>query len=321
MKEAESTLFDHSEEPPDEAPEPLSRKSHENGHAHGTQTSWFKTLSHKVKGLLRLRPQTLKESLAEVIEEHNAAGETIDPEERLLLDNVLSFSDLNVGDVMTPRTDIVYIDKAASLEELQQMIVEKTHTRIPVCDGSLDDVLGFLHVKDLIPYLSNHKPFEVEDIARQVIFVPPAMKVTDLLVNMRISRVHMAMVVDEYGGTAGLVTMEDVVEEIVGEIWDEHDLQEGMPLIRMLKTGAIEASGRAEIEELEEVLGVSLKLEQEEGEPYDTVGGLLFALLGYIPVSGEIVSHPVGFEFEVIEADPRRIKRVRIRQQKKAAQT
>lgn len=266
----------------------------------------------KLKLIFGLRRYSLKESIEEVIEEHHEAGEKIDPEEKSMLRNVLSFSELNVEDVMTPRADIVYVNHDISLEELKKIIIEKELTRLPVCRKTLDNLAGFIHVKDVFLILCQSKPFNIDTITRQVLFVPPSMKVTSLLVKMQHSHIHMAIVIDEHGGTTGLVTMEDLVEEIVGEIKDEHDDMEES-FITKLNNHLFEASARIKIKELEEKLEVNLIKEGEE-EDFDTLGGLIFNITGRIPVIGEVITHrKTGLEFEITDADQRRIKRALIR--------
>jgi CBS domain containing-hemolysin-like protein len=184
------------------------------------------------------------------------------------------------------------------------------HTRLPVYRDNLDDVIGMVHIKDLLPYWGDGAEFKLEPLIREVLFVPPSMRILDLLLQMRDTGVHMAIVVDEYGGTDGLATIEDLVEEIVGEIQDEHD-KILPPQIVELPNGALEADARVEVEELERRLGIEL-LDAERREDVDTLGGLLFTLLDRVPARGEIVRHPAGVEFAVLEADPRRIKRLRI---------
>lgn len=270
---------------------------------------WLRAIAQKVKGAFGGRRGSLKESLEEVIDEHDAAGEIIDSEEKTLLRNVLVFSELSVGDIMIPRLDIVAIEHDANLTALQALVIEKEHTRIPIYRESLDEVLGFVHVKDLFPYLRGDKKFNLKTIIREVLFVPPSMKLSDLLVDMRVSRVHMAIVIDEYGGTCGLITMEDLMEEIVGEIQDEHDeLDESF--MRDMPDGSIETSARVSLEELSEKLGISFDKTVEE--EIDTLGGLIVSMLGRVPHIGETVTYSESIAFEIKDADPRRIKRVLI---------
>lgn len=274
------------------------------------KNSFLKKLKSRTSRFLRITPSiSLEEEVAELIEEHDPEGTQIGSEERSIVHNVLGISDVKVSDVMIPRTDIIATDHAITLKSLRALLIKEEHTRIPIYKGSLDKVIGFVHIKDLIPLLGGDKEFNIDDILRTILYVPPSMKLLDLLVRMRDNRVHVALVIDEYGGTDGLVTMEDIMEEIVGEIEDEHDEVEGEDIIA-LGSGVFEVNARADVKELEEQVGLSLRKKDED---YDTVGGLLFLMLGRVPDKGEVVSHPSGVEFRILEADPRLIKKVRVK--------
>lgn len=267
----------------------------------------------KVARKLHLKnPDSLKESLEELIDEHGSDGKNINPEEHKMLRNVLSFADTRVGDIMIPRAYVIAVDREISLGQLKKAIIDKQHTRIPVYRGSLDDVMGFIHIKDLVKYLEKEEEFKIEDIIRNILFVPPSMSVIDLMSRMRTSRVHMALVLDEYGGTSGLVTLEDLIEEIFGEIRDEHDKIEKDHDFASLGTFSFEASARMPIDQLQEKIGMKVATEKER-EDFDTIGGLIFSILGKIPAKGDIITHRTGIEFEIIDADLRKIKRVLIR--------
>ncbi len=188
---------------------------------------------------------------------------------------------------------------------------------MPIYRETLDDPTGMVHIKDVIQFLippddgnARKEPFSLKAIRRDLLFVPPSMPALDLLVKMQTTRVHLALVIDEYGGTDGLVSIEDLVEEIVGEIEDEHDTDEGPALARR-DDGTIDADARAPIEELEEMLGVKL-VDEESDDDVDTLGGLVFSLVGRVPLRGELIKHPSGLEFEVRDADARRLKKLRI---------
>lgn len=256
---------------------------------------------------------SLKETIEEIIEEHDGqADDCLEHEERVMLHNVLSFSDTKVSDIMIPRTDIAAVPVEITLEELKAHILEQKHTRIPVYEESLDMVLGFIHVKDLLPMLGDGIEFNLREVIRDVLFAPPSMRIIDLLVKMRHAGSHMAIVVDEYGGTDGLVTMEDLFEEIVGDIQDEHDEDEEQEdKITRVNDNVFEVNARIRIEKLEKELGLNLVTEEKENE-FDTLGGLIFFQLGRVPVKGEAVQHISGLHFVILEADPRRIKKVRI---------
>ncbi|MBT3701936.1 MAG: HlyC/CorC family transporter [Alphaproteobacteria bacterium] len=256
----------------------------------------------------------LRETLEELIEDSDSDADSREPinaEERLMLMNILDLGELRVDDVMVPRADIISLGADTSLADLVDLIQTELHSRIPVFQENLDDVLGMVHIKDLLTHWDNREDFDLKAIMRQVLFVPPSMAVLDLLLQMRQTRIHMAIVVDEYGGTDGLVTIEDLVEEIVGEIEDEHDEEEG-PLIVVRDDGALDADARTPIAELENRVGLDL-LPDEQDEDVDTLGGLVFSLLGRVPQRGELIAHATGLEFEIIDADPRRIKRLRVR--------
>lgn len=260
---------------------------------------------------------SLRESLEEVIEEHVIAEEDINPEERTMLMNVLSFGKLTAEDVMVPRADIVAVESTTSMQEVIRKFGEAAHSRMPIYRETLDDVIGMVHVKDILKYWSEaaqngvEDMLKLQDVRRDVLFVAPSMPVADLLMQMRATRIHMALVVDEFGGIDGLATTEDVIEEIIGEIEDEHDSID-VPMIVEGGDGVLYVDARLPLEEFEERMGVAKMAEDREDE-IDTVGGLLFTLAGRVPARGEIISHPLGLEFEVIDADPRRLKRLRVR--------
>ena len=253
----------------------------------------------------------LRESVEEVLDEHADHGDAIDPEQREMLLNILNFGELIVDDVMVPRADIIAVDVDASLDEVYATFRRANHSRLPVYRGTLDEVLGFVHIKDVIQHRGPEVAFSLEVMIRQPLMVPDSMPVANLLMRMRSARIHMAIVVDEYGGVDGLVTIEDVVEEIIGEIEDEHDAIEGSKLIER-PDGAYEADGRVSIKEFEELVGYDL-LPDEGDEEVDTLGGLIFTITGRVPRRGEVVHHDCGLDFEILDADPRRVKRLLIR--------
>jgi len=264
---------------------------------------------------------SLRESLEEAIEEHEegANAVTLGENEREMLFNVLEYGELRVDDVMVPRGDIVAVPNNISFPDLVKTFAEAAHSRMPVFGETLDDVVGMVHVKDTLKLIAEGdapEDFKISMIQRPVLYVPASMRVIDLLAKMRASRTHMAVVVDEYGGTDGLVTVEDMVEEIVGEIEDEHDAVDEPDLVP-LSGGGFDADARVTIEELEETLGIDLTLD-ERSEDVDTLGGLVFLLVDHVPDIGEIVAHETGYRFEVLDADPRRIRKIRIHPPTKA---
>ena len=255
---------------------------------------------------------TLRDTFEELIEEHEQRVDSIDPGERALIANILNLSGLTASDVMVPRADIGAVDINISLEDLVAQINTEGHSRLPVYRESLDDIIGMVHIKDVLPELNNSAGFSLRRILRKVLFVAPSMPVLDLLLQMQMTHLHMALVVDEYGGNDGLITIEDLVEQIVGEIEDEHDATTGPQLTRGPHDSLI-ADARVTVEQFEAEVGPVLT-EEERAEDIDTVGGFLFSLAGRVPTRGELIVHePSGIEFEVLGADPRRIKRLRLR--------
>ncbi len=279
-------------------------------------STWTRLVGWIVKKLPgQPEDQSLRESIETVIGGHEATEE-LGPQARHMLMNILSFAEQRVDDVMVPRADIVAVDISATLDDLLSLTREKSHSRLPVYRETLDEPIGMVHIKDVLAWMASHPndrgSFDLRAIRRQVLFVPPSMPARDLLLKMQSSRIHMALVVDEYGGTDGLLSIEDLVEEIVGDIEDEHDVAERAPLIR-LSDGSIDALARAPIEDLEDMLQLTL-VDRTEDDDSDTLGGLVFSLVGRIPQRGELISHPAGIEFEIRDADPRRIKRLHIHQ-------
>jgi len=245
------------------------------------ETSLKGTLKNLIRRL-RPRSESLKESLEELIEEREEGGERIAPEERQMLSNVLAFADLRVDQVMTPRAYIDAVDENITLDVLRKFIAEKQHTRYPVFRRTLDDAKGFIHVKDLFPYLGGERTFLLSEILRPILFIPPSMHIINLLARMRASQVHIALVVDEYGGVSGLVTMEDMMEKIVGEINDEHDESENEYDFSQVGSLAFEVSAAMPIGMLESKLGLKVSSDEEK-EDFDTLGGMIFTTLGRPP--------------------------------------
>jgi magnesium and cobalt transporter len=280
------------------------------GPLHGLR-NWLKQLVGPRNG-----ETSLREELEELIEEHKEE-QPIDPHERTLLGNILKLHELSAADIMVPRVDIVALEIDTPFAEAVKQLVEHGHTRLPLYRETLDDVVGIVHIKDLLPYAADGKPVALGKIARKVLFVAPSMPVLDLLLQMRLSRVHMALVVDEFGGIDGLVTIEDVIEEIVGEIEDEHDDADRPKLIER-PDGTLIADARVKLETLQEKVPTAL-LPPAEEETIESLGGLVTALAGRVPSRGEVVRHPSGLEFEVLDADPRRVKRLRLRGLSQAA--
>ncbi len=278
------------------------------------------SLLHRLGHLIRRGHgmDAIRESLEEVIEESDRQNGELSPQERRMLTNLLKFGELRVGDVMVPRADIVAVEEQTSLKELIEGLRAEQHSRLPIYRETLDDPIGLVHIKDVLSLVeigddgSMHWPdVSIAKIRRNLLFVPASMPALDLLLKMQTTHMHLALVIDEYGGTDGLVSIEDLVEEIVGDIDDEHDVAEG-PRLKTLPEGGWEADARLDLDDFREQTG--LDLEPEGGdEQVDTLGGLVVSLLGRLPERGEIIPHPSGLEFEVLEADPRRVKRLRVR--------
>jgi magnesium and cobalt transporter len=269
----------------------------------------------RLRGLFRLirRSRDPREAIDAMIAAPSEDDEEspITPQERVLIGNVLKVHDRNASDVMVPRVDIIAFDVERPFDELVKLLVEHGHSRVPVYRETLDDVIGFVHVKDVLAPVAERRSVKLAPLLRKVLVVAPSLPVFDLLVQMRQTRTHIAMVIDEFGGIDGLVTIEDLIEEIVGDIEDEHDVDE-TPILIERPDGSVIADARIPIETLEERRGTTLR-HNGDHEEVDTLGGLVFTLAGRVPRRGEVIPHPGGIEFEVLDADPRRIKRLRVR--------
>ncbi|AFL48648.1 CBS domain containing-hemolysin-like protein [Sinorhizobium fredii] len=288
---------------------------------------------------------SLREDLADALMTDADSNTAFSPEERAMLNNILRFREVRVEDVMVPRADIEAVDQSITLGELMVLFEESGRSRMPVYSEGLDDPRGMVHIRDLLAYVTRqarnrrrngkapnpaavaektprqpkpgfdlsrvdlNKTVEEAGIIRQVLFVPPSMLASDLMQRMQAARIQMALVIDEYGGTDGLVSFEDIVEMVVGDIEDEHDDDEVM--FARSSDDVFVADARVELEEIAEAIGPDFDV-REQLEDVDTLGGLVFASLGRIPVRGEVVQAIPGFEFQILDADPRRVKRVRI---------
>jgi CBS domain containing-hemolysin-like protein len=286
------------------------------------EASWFERLLQRF-GLSE------EPDLRELIEDALARSksDTLGAQERSMLLRILRFGKLTVEDVMVPRADIIAVDDTVAVGELMHVFRQAEHSRVPVYHKRLDDPRGMIHIRDLMSWITAeaetaadspldlgkvdlNRTLAAINITRELLYVPGSMAALDLLLKMQTTRLHLALVVDEYGGTDGLVSIEDLVEEVVGEIADEHDVEDE-PLIRSDSRLGLVADARTPVEEFEKHLGVELVSNGQE-EDIDTLGGLVFTIAGRIPALGELVRHPSGIEFEVLEADPRRIKKLRI---------
>ena len=299
----------------------------------------------RLRALLTNKNGSIRDDLAEALEDQGPAlPGSFSANERAMLQNVLNLREMRVDDVMVPRADIEAVDAADTMSDLILHFRSAGHSRMPVYKDNLDNIIGFVHIKDAMERLTlislpksgtktddgkgaaktvkfqtsafKHKVGS-KQMVRNAIYVPPSMPVGDLLQKMQATRVHMAIVVDEYGGTDGLVTIEDLLEAVVGDIEDEHDENDG-PLVREAGESIYFADARASLLELQEVIGPDFD-PSAHVEDADTLGGLLFDLVDRVPVRGEVISKFKGFEFEILSADARRIRQVRIMRRKRAA--
>lgn len=282
---------------------------------------------------------TLREEIADALAESESDGVSFSAEERTMLNNILRLREVRVEDVMVPRADIEAIDITTTLAELLVLFEQSGHSRMPVYAETLDDPRGMVHIRDAVAYVTRtarekktsrskkstpvalnlnsvdlSKPIGDLNIMRAVMFVPPSMLASELMARMQATRMQMALVIDEYGGTDGLVSLEDLVEMVVGDIEDEHDDDEA--LIEQASDGVYVVDAKAEIDEVAKLIGDNFA-PGEHGDYVDTIGGLIFNALGRVPSRGEVIEPIPGFEFHVLDADPRRVKRVRIVEVKK----
>lgn len=296
----------------DTAPEPSSESTQPSGPAAKSDPSVWDTVRAMFRGSRKTRngDTSPRDTLDELIEEREDSEIPLGEDERILVANILRLRDRSAEDAMVPRADIVAVESTTSRDDVIALMTKTGHSRLPVYRETLDDAIGMIHIKDVISWEGKPEGFNLSKILRRVLFVAPSMEILELLLEMRAKRSHMALVVDEFGGIDGLITIEDVVEEIVGEIEDEHDSAPEPNFVRR-PDGTIEADARTPIGVIEEEFPSALS--DEEKEYIDTLGGLVVSLSGRVPIRGELIAHPSGVEFEVLEADPRRIKRLRVR--------
>jgi CBS domain containing-hemolysin-like protein len=255
---------------------------------------------------------TLREEIEDAIDEAEESGPIagdLSPAERQMLRNLLHFGEQTAGDICVTRGDIVAVPDDIGFDQLVAAFADAGHSRLPVYGDSLDSVVGMVHIKDVfVATVDDTRDRSLGALMREPLFVPESMGVIELLARMRADRIHLAIVVDEFGGTEGLVTIEDVVEEIVGDIEDEHDDAEAA-MLTLLEDGLWEADARIELDGLAEAIDPHLSSEDDE---VDTLGGLIFLLAGHIPAVGECIAHPSGWKLETVDSDPRRVLRVRL---------
>lgn len=311
---------------------PTEPASDENGALRGG------LLSRLVASLKRSNRGSIREDLSDALAQHDAHNSDLTPEERVMLNNILRLQDVRAEDLMVPRAEIVAADLRTTLGELLVQFEASGHSRMPVYDDTLDDPRGMIHIRDLLGYITKaaagkrrngkvnsakldltrvdlQKELGKANLVRTVLFVPPSMLAADLMARMQANRIQIALVIDEYGGTEGLVSLEDIVEIIVGDIEDEHDDED--ELIRASESGAMILDARAEIEDIREVLGGKLDVGDHD-EDAETIGGVIFSLLGRVPVKGELID-AFGYEFRIRDADPRRIRSIEMVPSKKTA--
>jgi magnesium and cobalt transporter len=277
----------------------------------------FKRLIQKIIGQ-DAEATAMRESLEEVIEESDRASPALSAQERVMMGNLLEFGELKVHDVMVPRAEIVAVEESIGLADLLKLFREAQHSRLPVFRETLDDPIGLIHVKDVLGLLEAEPDgayclspnARITALLRPILFAPPSMRTLDLLLKMQASHTHLALVIDEYGGTDGLVSIEDIIEEIVGDIADEHDDD---PAVLKPDSNGVIADARMDLDDFKIQTGHDLLLEDTEDDiDIDSLGGLVVSLLGRVPQRGEIVNHPDGTEFLVLEADPRRVRKLRV---------
>ena len=259
----------------------------------------------------------LKQSIETVLDSDLKGTEGISKHERLMLLNILKIDGIRSSDIMIPRADIGAVELDDSFEKVLEVFIKEAHSRVPIYEKNLDNIIGMIHIKDLVNY-QNQKKTEtnfLHNLKREILEIPPSMPVLDLLLKMQLTRLHMGIVIDEYGCTDGLVTIEDVIEEITGEIEDEHD-EKNLPMLIKSSLNTFEASARIEIDELQKVTNVEF-LNSYDNEDVDTLGGLIFSIIGRVPQRGEIIKHSSGTTFEIKDADPMKIKSVKVTTPKK----
>jgi CBS domain containing-hemolysin-like protein len=294
-------------------------------------------LNRWIRALFRWRGRSVRADLKVVLEESTQTETGFSPEEVIMLKNILGLRERRVSDVMVPRADIVAVQQEIAIGELVKVFEGAGHSRLVVFNDTLDDPVGMVHIRDLIAFMTARAtvapapkskrrkslaagldlkaidlsmPLSAAKIMRTILFVPPSMPAIDLLAKMQATRIHLALVVDEYGGTDGIASMEDIVEQIVGEIDDEHDDDEA-PSVVQQTDGSFIADARASLEDVIAIIGNGFTV-GEAAKDVDTLGGYLVTQIGRVPVRGELVSGPGTFEFEVLDADPRRVKKVKI---------
>ena len=254
--------------------------------------------------------QSLRDSIKDVIDEKSQTESydvDLSKKEKSILSNILSINKFKVGDAMIPRASIIAVQQNYSFEEITNIINKESHSRMPVYRKDLDDILGMVHIKDIIRFSgSQSETFDIKSILREILFVPPTMPVMNLLLKMQATKLHMALVIDEHGGTDGLITIEDVIEEIVGEIEDEHDKEDDFNFKR-INTNTFEVKAEMTIDEFNKETNFNIS-----NDEVDTIGGYIFSKINRVPFTGEVINIENQYQFEIIDADPRKIKKIKI---------
>jgi magnesium and cobalt transporter len=254
---------------------------------------------------------SLRNTIEELIEERPQDEDSLHLQKKALLTNVLRLQDLTADDVMVPRADIVALEINTPIQEIIKIFIESKHTKVPLYRESLDDVVGFLHISNILRSADNFKNFNTENEMQEVLFIAPSMRIIDLLLQMRSTHAKMAIVVDEYGGVDGLITISDLIDEIIGGLNDIEDHETNAGMSRM-SDGSFLVSARMNIEDFEQNFGRILTDEERQEEDIETIGGLVVSIAGRVPTPKEIIMHSSGVEFEILDADLRRVKRLRV---------
>ena len=274
------------------------------------KTSWKNWLIKRL-----LSSESTREEILNFIatnDEDQSIDELEDNNEKSLIKNILNLNDKSVEDIMVPRAEIISIEKNQTKKEILSIIENETHSRMPIYDNNLDNILGFFHIKDLLKNIYNDK-FDLKGLMREILYVAPKSPILDLLKRMRLSRIHMGLVVDEFGGVDGLITIEDLVEEIVGEIEDEHDAEDNEELIKKINDTTILVDASFKIEELEKYFDLAINLKLKHDDEIDTVGGMLFYIANKVPKNNQIYKYENSLQFTVIKASARRIESLEIK--------
>ncbi|MFA6265694.1 MAG: hemolysin family protein [Pseudolabrys sp.] len=327
MPDSDPSSIDSPFEPRN-LPVPVPAKRDDNG-------NWFTRLFRSVFGS---RPSTIRADLTDFLDAMTPGESGFSPEESRMLKSILGLRERRVSDVMVPRADIIAVQQDIQIGDLLMVFEKAGHSRLVIYNDTLDDPVGMVHIRDLIGYMTTRAtidpaknakrrkplpanldlkginlatPLTNARIVREVLFAPPSARVMDLLARMQAKQIHLALVIDEYGGTDGLISIEDIVEQIVGEIADEHDEDETADIVRQ-PDGSYVADARASLEDVTSIVGHDFVVEDGVAEEVDTLGGYLTTRAGRLPLRGELIPGPGLFEFEVLDADPRRVKRVRI---------